>query len=61
MKVSTRLALAASVIVTLGIIIAEITGGVRDELIVWFFAMISIWALKFTLGSTIDTKAATKD
>ena len=61
MKVSARLALAASVIVTVGIMIVEITQGVSDEEFVWGFAMIGIWALKFILGALIDKKAETKD
>ena len=55
MKVSTLLALAASVIVTVGIMIVETTQGVSDEEFVWDFAMIGAVLLT---GSDIVARVA---
>ena len=56
MKKSTRLALAASVVTTVGVILVAMNSVFYTWFETWITLLVGIWALKFILGSMIDKK-----
>ena len=60
MKKSTRLALAASVVTTVGVILVAMNSVFYTWFETWITLLVGIWALKFILGSLFDQKEEPK-